>query len=86
MNLYYTTMIRDGASDEAPQFLKPLTTKFSFFCKFDLDAVAHDVSAAGLSAFNPVERRMTSLWHDTGGLILRMITSKVTWMSPTVKP
>lgn len=86
MNLYYTTMICDGASDEAPQFLKPLATKLSLFCKFDLDAVAHGVSAAGLSAFKPVERRMTSLWHDIGGLILRMITSKVIWMSPTVKP
>ena len=63
-------IINDGASDEAPRFPKPLATAVSLLCEFDLDVVIHDVSAAGLSAFDLVERRMAPLSHDIAGLIL----------------
>ena len=63
-------IINNGVSDEAPRFLKPLATAVSLFCEFDLDAVIHDVSAAGLSTFDLVERRMAPLSHDIAGLIL----------------
>ena len=35
-----------------------------------MDALIHVVNAAGLSAFNPVERRMAPLSHDLAGIIL----------------
>lgn len=63
-------LMSDGASDEAPRFLKPLSTAVSLFKEFKLDALMHGVNAAGLSAFNPVERRMAPLSHDLAGVIL----------------
>ena len=35
-----------------------------------MDALIHGVNAAGLSAFNPVERRMAPLSRDLAGIIL----------------
>ena len=63
-------METDGAQDEAQRFPKPLSTAVSLFKQMKFDALIHDVNAAGLSAFNPVERRMTPLSHDLAGLIL----------------
>ena len=60
----------DGASDEAPRFPKPLHTSVSLFKELKLDALVHGVNAAGLSAFNPVEKRMAPLSHDLAGVIL----------------
>jgi len=47
-----------------------LSTAVDLFKVLDLDAFVHGVNAAGLSAFNPVERRMASLLHDLAGIIL----------------
>ena len=43
-------MVIDGAPDEAPRFPKTLSTAVDLFKMFNLDAVFHGVSAAGLSA------------------------------------
>ena len=61
----------DGASDEAPRFPKPLQTGVALFKELKLDVLLHGVNAAGLSAFNPVERRMAPLSHDMAGVILQ---------------
>ena len=63
--------LSDGASDEAPRFPKPLQTGVAFFKELKVDVLLHGVSAAGLSAFNPVERRMAPLSHDLPGIILQ---------------
>ncbi|XP_065648493.1 uncharacterized protein LOC136077966 [Hydra vulgaris] len=60
----------DGAQDEAPRFPKTLATAVDLFRLLDLDALLHGVNAAGVSAFNPVERRMAPLSHDLAGIIL----------------
>ena len=60
----------DGAQDEAPRFPKPLASAVSLFKTFNLDVLIHGVNASGLSAFNPVERRMAPLSHDLAGLVL----------------
>ena len=39
-----------------------------------LDVLIHTTNAAGLSAFNPCERRMAPLTHDLVGLILWAFT------------
>ena len=64
-------MESDGAADEAPRYPKVLLAAVSFFKKHGLDAYIHFVNAAGLSAFNPVERRMAPLSHDLCGIILK---------------
>ncbi|XP_065676731.1 uncharacterized protein LOC136092421 [Hydra vulgaris] len=63
-------METDGAQDKAPRFPKTLATAVDLFRLLDLDALLHVVNAAGPSAFNPVERRMTSLSHDLARIIL----------------
>ena len=60
----------DGAQDEAPRYPKTLATAVDLFCHLNLDVLLHGVNAAGLSAFNPVERRMAPLSHDLAGLVL----------------
>ena len=60
----------DGVSDEAPRLPKPLQTGVALFKELKLDTLIHGVNAAGLSAFNPVERRMAPLSHDLAGVIL----------------
>lgn len=60
----------DGAQDEAPRYPKPLACAVHLFRFLKLDAFVHVVNAAGLSAFNPVERRMAPLSHDVAGIIL----------------
>ena len=60
----------DGAADEAPRFPKTLACAVSFFKLLKLDVLWHGVNAAGLSAFNPVERRMAPLSHDLAGIVL----------------
>ena len=63
-------MSTDGAQDEAPRFPKTLATAIDLFRLLELDVLLHGVNAAGLSAFNPVERRMAPLSHDLAGIIL----------------
>ena len=60
----------DGASDEAPRYPKPLACAVSLFKLLNLDVYIHATNASGLSAFNPVERRMAPLSHDLTGIIL----------------
>ena len=60
----------DDASDEAPQYPKPLACAVYFFQELELDVLLHAVNAAGLSAFNAVERRMSPLSHDLAGVLL----------------
>ena len=61
----------DGAQDEAPRFPKSLRVAVFLFIYLGLDVYIHATNAAGLSAFNPCERRMAPLTHDLVGLILR---------------
>ena len=63
-------METDGAADEAPRFLKTLSTAVDLFKDLKLDVLLHGVNASGLLAFNPVERRMAPLSHDLEGIIL----------------
>jgi len=62
-------MSTDGAQDEAPRFPKTLATAIHLFRLLELDVLLHGINAAGLSAFNPVERRMAILilfgWQNT---------------------
>lgn len=60
----------DGAADEVPRFPKVLATAVDIFKSLKLDVLLHGVNASGLSAFNPVERRMAPLSHDLTGIIL----------------
>ena len=60
----------DGALDEAPRYPQPLATAIYFFKHLKLDVFLHGANAAGLSAFNPVERRMSLLSHDIAGVVL----------------
>lgn len=64
----------DGAQDEAPRFPKTLKVAVFLFKMLDLDVLIHATNAAGLSAFNPCERRMAPLTHDLAGLILNAFT------------
>ena len=60
----------DGAQDEAPRFPKSLKNAVFLFKMLGLDVYIHATNAAGLSAFNPCERRMAPLTHDLVGLVL----------------
>ena len=60
----------DGAQDEAPRYPKPLATAIYFSKHLQLDVFLHGVNAAGLSTFNPVERRMSPLSHDISVVVL----------------
>uniref|UniRef100_A0A0K2V6P6 Putative LOC100207504 [Hydra vulgaris] n=1 Tax=Lepeophtheirus salmonis TaxID=72036 RepID=A0A0K2V6P6_LEPSM len=60
----------DWAQDEAPRNVKPLDCSVSLFKELKLDALIHGVNAAGLSAFNQVERGMSKLSHNLSGIIL----------------
>ena len=70
----------DGVQDQAPRFPKTLTTAISHFKELNLDALLRGVNAAGLSAFNPVERRMAPLSHDLAGIILPHDPLETIWM------
>ena len=61
----------DGAADEAPRFPKTMATAISLFLKLGLDVLCHGINAAGLSAFNPVERRMAPLSKLLSGVVLK---------------
>ena len=63
-------METDGAQDEAPCNPKPLVVEISLFKELKLDALLHGINPSGMSAYNPVERRMASLSHDISGIIL----------------
>ena len=47
-----------------------LAFQVNLFKFLNLDVLISGVNAAGLSAFNPVERRMAPLSHDLAGIIL----------------
>ena len=52
------------------RFPKILSCAVSLFNLLNLDALIWGVNAAGLSAFNPCERRMAPLSRDLSGIIL----------------
>ena len=60
----------DGASDEAPRFPNTLAAAVSLCKELQLEELLHGVNASGLSAFNPVEKCMAPLSHDTEGVLL----------------
>ena len=66
----------DGAQDEAPRFPKSLRASVFLFKSLALDALIHATNAAGLSAFNPCERRMAPLTHDIAGLVLNPLPTE----------
>ena len=69
----------DGAQDEAPRYPKPLATAIYFFKHLKLDVFLHGVNAAGLSAFDPIERRMSPLSHNIAGVAFLHENLAVIW-------
>ena len=69
----------DGAQDEAPRYPKPLATAMYFFKHLKLDVFLHGVNAAGLSAFDPIERRMSPLSHNIAGVAFLHENLAVIW-------
>ena len=63
-------METDGAQDEAPCNPKPLVVEISLFKELKLDALLHGINPSGMSAYNPVERRVAPFSHDILGIIL----------------
>ena len=63
-------MQTNGAQDEAPRSPKTLITAVDLFKSLVLDVLLHGTNASGLSALNPVERRMAPLPRDLAGLII----------------
>ena len=63
-------MKTDGAQDEAPRYPKTLATAVDLFHTLNLDVLLPGMNVAGLSAFNPVERRIAPLSHDLAAIIL----------------
>ena len=61
----------DGAQDEAPRFPKSMRVAVFLFKYLGLDVYIHATNAAGLSAFNPCERRMAPLSRMLMGLLLQ---------------
>ena len=61
----------DGAQDEAPRFPKSMRVAVFLFKYLGLDVYIHATNAAGLSAFNPCERRMAPLSRALIGLLLQ---------------
>ena len=87
MNLFESKAIKrksilvlesDGAQDVTPRYPKGLACAVALFKKLGLDALIHGVNAAGLSAFNPGERRMAPLSHDLSGIIISYSYSNCT--------
>lgn len=60
----------DGGPDENPRFFKTIVQSISLFKYFKLDALFVACNAPGLSAFNPIERKMASFSRVLGGLVL----------------
>ena len=60
----------DTGPDENPRFLKTLNVDIQHFKKYNLDALLILTHALGLSAYNQVERRMTSLSKALSGIFL----------------
>ena len=56
--------------DETPRFPKTLANSISLFKKLKLDVLIHAVNASGLSAYNPVERRLAPLSKAGSGVVL----------------
>lgn len=69
----------DGASDEAPRYPKPLASAVYFFKELELDVFLHGVNAAGLSSFNPVERRMSPLHMTLRASYFHTTPLELTW-------
>lgn len=57
-------MVIDGAANEDSRLPKTLNVAIDLFQLLELDALIHGVSAAGLSAFNPLEG-VLHLFHIT---------------------
>lgn len=60
----------DGGPDEAPKNQQALAMWARQFENNDPDAALVFTHATGISAYNPVERRMAPLSKDTAGIIL----------------
>ena len=56
--------------DETPRFPKTLANSIRLFKKLKLDVLIHAVNASGLSAYNPVERRLAPMTKAASGLVL----------------
>ena len=79
----------DGATDVAPRFPKTLAAQVALFKLLKLDALIHGVNAAGLSAFNPAERRMAPLSHDLAGKVHNfcynfLLQKSIQWFNLTI--
>ncbi|CAF0981397.1 unnamed protein product [Didymodactylos carnosus] len=60
----------DGGPDDNPRFPKTLMAAIAKFRRYNLDALFVLTQAPGQVTFNVVERRMSPLAQDLGGLIL----------------
>lgn len=60
----------DRGPDECPRYPKVIAHSILLFRKYDLDGLFVVTNAPGRSAYNPVERRLAPLSHQTSGVIL----------------
>ncbi len=64
----------DGEPDENPRYLKNIHQYYRLFKKLDLDYLTIRTHVLGQSAFNPVERSMTTLSKKLAGISLPIDT------------
>jgi len=63
-------LLTDGGLDENPQFLANILKYMLIFKKLKLDYLTVRTHASGQSAYNPVERSMSSLSGKLAGIVL----------------
>ena len=65
-------LLTDGGPDENPQFLANILKYMLIFKKLKLDYLTVRTHAPGQSAYNPVERSMSSLSGKLAGIVLNV--------------
>ncbi|PKC07250.1 hypothetical protein RhiirA5_500808 [Rhizophagus irregularis] len=63
-------LLVDGGPDENPRHMKNIFQYCKMFCNFDLDYLSVRTHAPGQSAYNPVERSMSTLSQKLAGITL----------------
>ncbi|CAG8852893.1 44563_t:CDS:1, partial [Gigaspora margarita] len=63
-------LLVDGGPDENPKYLKNIKEYCNLFKKLNLDYLSVRTHAPGQSAFNPVERSMSTLSGKLAGIVL----------------
>ncbi|CAB4489434.1 unnamed protein product [Rhizophagus irregularis] len=66
----YHILLVDGGPDKNPRHMKNIFQYCKMFCNFDLDYLSVRTHAPGQSAYNPVERSMSTLSQKLAGITL----------------